>query len=337
MHLSFPNSVTLLITSLVVVALSRTGSRLKHSRPLTAFLARRLAATFITVIVVHACAFALMRAVPGGPFDTDPRMDPIVRANLVARYGLDRPWIESWLSSLGGVFRADFGPSMAWRDNSATEILGAGFPVSAALGALALFFAIVIGVPSGIVAATQRGKWIDPVIRSVSSVGLAVPNFLVATVLISVFGFGLRWLPVAGFGTWRHAILPAFALSLPVAAALARLVRTGLLIELPKDHVRTARAKGLSPLRVLWVHALPGALGPAVAYIGPAAATILTGSLVIESMAAIPGMGTHFVSAAMNRDYPLALGAVVIYTTLVSLFNVFADLAHARLDPRIRL
>ncbi len=327
---------TLLTAAAAAVAAGIAGRRLAASRPVLGFALRRLALVVPTVIVVHAAAFALMRATPGGPFDTDPRMDPVVRAELAARYRLDRPLFESWLESLAGALRFDFGPSMAWRDADATDILLSGLPVSAALGALALLFAIVLGVPAGIVAALRRGSWIDPVVRVVSSLGLAIPNFLVATALIAAFSFGLGWFPPAGFGTWKHAVLPALALSLPVAAALARLVRTGLLVELPKDHVRTARAKGLGPARVLFVHALPGALGPTVAYLGPAAATVLTGSLVIESMAAIPGMGTHFVSAAMNRDYPLALGAVIIYTVLVSLFNLLADAAHAALDPRIK-
>lgn len=327
---------TLWVAAGVAIAAAYAGRRLATRRPVTAFALRRFALVVPTVVVVHAAAFTLMRATPGGPFDADPRMDPVVRAELAARYRLDRPLFESWLDSLAGALRFDFGPSMAWRDADATDILLSGLPVSAALGTLALLLAILLGVPAGILAALRRGTAIDPLIRTVSSLGLAVPNFLVATALVAVFSFGLGWLPPAGFGTWKHALLPAFALSLPVAAALARLVRTGLLVELPKDHVRTARAKGLSPARVLFIHALPGALGPTVAYLGPAAATVLTGSLVIESMAAVPGMGTHFVSAAMNRDYPLALGAVIIYTVLVSLFNLLADAAHAALDPRIK-
>jgi ABC-type dipeptide/oligopeptide/nickel transport system permease component len=329
-------AITLGAWSAFVALLFLGGHALRERAPFPAFLMRRAAWIVVTLVLVFTLTFALMRIVPGGPFDADVAADPEIREKLLRQYGLDRPPLLLWADTLGQVLRGDLGPSLKMRDFSVNEILAQGLPRSALLGLLSLLLAILLGVPAGVLAAARRGP-ADRAIMTAAALGLALPNFVVAMLLLIPFSFELGWFPPAGSGSLRHLVLPAVALAAPIAAAIARLVRSGMIDQLARDHVRTARAKGLGPARVLFLHALPPALLPVVAYLAPAAAAVLTGSLVIEAIFAIPGMGSHFVQAALARDYPLAMGAVLVYTVIVASLNAAVDALLTVLDPRVKL
>jgi oligopeptide transport system permease protein len=319
------------------------------------FLARRLAWFAATVWAVTAVAFVLMRSIPGGPFSSERSLHPIVEANIRARYHLDWPLWRQYLAAVGplelgehglfgdgtdpfgGMLAGEFGPSLQHRDLSVDDVLAQSLPISIVLGSFALAWALVLGFGGGLISAHYRGRKPDHVARVLSTLGLALPNFVLAGLLVLLFAIVLRWLPVAGWGTPRHLVLPSLALGAPFAAYVARLFRASLLDVLSQDYIRTAVAKGLPPARILLRHALPAALMPVVSFVGPAAAGILTGSLVIEKLFCIPGAGTHFVASALNRDYTLALGVTVVYTVMVYGFNVAVDVAYTLLDPRIDL
>lgn len=298
-------------------------------------LLRRLAGLLLTVAAVHALAFLLMRGARGGPFDAERALPPAVRAALERAYHLDDPLPLQYLRSLGGLLRGDFGPSLAYRDATVGRLLAEGLPVSLLLGCGGLLVAVLLGLPAGLWAARRRGRVPDHLVLAGSTVAMAVPNFVLGGLGILLFAFTMGWLPAAGSGTPLHFVLPALCLGLPYAAQVARLTRTGALEALASDPVRSARAKGLAEGPILRRHVLPQALVPVVAFLGPAAAGLLTGSLVIEQVFALPGLGAHFVQAALNRDYPLALGATVVYTALLGAFSLAADLAVQRLDPRV--
>lgn len=241
----------------------------------------------------------------------------------------ERPWT--------GVLTGDFGPSFRYRDYTVNQILAQSMPISVQLGVLALAWALLLGVGAGLVSALRRGGKVDLSLRLAATAGIALPNFVIGLLLILLFVFRLELLPVAGWGTWRHMVLPGLALGAPFAAYVSRLTRTGMLESLGADHIRTARAKGLSPARVVLGHALKGGILPVVSYLGPATAGILTGSLVIERIFFIPGTGSHFVNSALSRDYTLAMGVTILYTVLVYTLNTIVDLAYTFLDPRIDL
>jgi oligopeptide transport system permease protein len=324
---------------------------------MTRFLLRRAAWTAITVLVVAAVAFALMRGVPGGPFDADRSVSAAAEAALRERYRLDWPAWKQFAAyvgpfelggrgprflggdgsdTFGGVLAGDFGPSFQYRDTSVNDLVGQALPVSA-LGILALSWSVAFGVAAGVVSALRRGTRLDVALRLAATAGIAVPNFAIAGVLVLVFAFAWPILPPAGHGSWRHLVLPSLALGAPFAAYVARLTRAGLLDALSSDWIRTARAKGLRERDVVLRHALRAGILPVVSYLGPAAAGVLTGSLVIERIFAIPGLGSHFVNGALNRDYALALGVTVIYTALVGVLNLVSDVVLAALDPRVAL
>lgn len=318
---------------LLVAARRLTAS----GRRVAPFLLRRAGWLLLTTLVVFTTSFFLMRAVPGGPFDDDRNLLPQVRRNLESQFGLDRPMHEQWLAALGGLPTLDLGPSMTLRDFTVREIIVQGLPASLLLGLAALGWMLLLGVPAGIIAAVRRGHRIDGAVSAVASLGMAIPNFVLAGALMGPLVFWTGWLPAAGLQTASALVLPSFCLGMPFAAQVARLVRTGMLEVLGQDWIRTARAKGLPEHRVVLGHALRGALLPVVTFLGPALAGILTGSLVIEQVFAIPGVGTHFVQSALNRDYTLALGMVMLYTILVYLLNAAADLILACIDPRVEL
>ena len=299
------------------------------------FVAVRLAWVLLTVWLVVSLSFVLVRALPGGPFDEARALDPVIRDNLLAAYDLDAPLHRQYLRYLAGVARLDLGPSLKYRDFSVTEIVAESLPVSALLGSCALLVALLVGLPAGALAAARRGRWIDTAVMGAATLGLALPNFVLAGLLVLLFVFHWAVFPVGGWGTPAQLVLPSIALGLPFAAAIARLFRAGLLEVLGEDWIRTARAKGLSGAAVLWGHAARPALLPVVSFLGPAIAGILSGSLVVERVFAIAGMGSHFVESAFNADYNLALGVVMVYTALVALLNLLVDLAYGLLDPRI--
>jgi oligopeptide transport system permease protein len=301
------------------------------------FIVERLLWMLVTLWVVFTVTFFLMRSVPGGPFDGDRRLEPEIELNMLRRFHLDEPLSQQYVRELGNVVRGDLGYSFKLRDYTVNGVIAEGLPISAALGILALAFALVLGLSAGITSAVRRGSLADLALMSLATVGIAIPNFVIAGISIILFVFLIPIFPAAGWGSFDQLILPALCLGAPHAADVARITRTSMLDVLSQDHIRTARAKGLSPLRVVWGHALPGALLPVVSYLGPATAYVLTGSLVIEQIFAIPGLGSHFVQAAIDRDYTLAMGCVLLYTVVLFTMNMLVDLSYSFLDPRVEL
>jgi len=298
----------------------------------------RLLAIVPTFLVIVAAAFFLMRAAPGGPFDSEQTLPPEIEANLQAAYGLDAPVHVQFGRYLAGLARGDLGPSFRMKDFSVAELIGRGLPVTLAVGGGALLLALVLGVPLGLAAGLRHNGWADHGVMAVALAGIAVPSFVVAPVLALVFGLYLGWVPVAGWepGRLRYLVLPVVTLALPVAAYVARLTRGSLLEVLQSAYIRTARAKGLAPAVILRRHALKPTLLPVVSFLGPAAASLLTGSLVVEQVFGLPGVGRYFVQGAVNRDYTLVMGMVIFYATLILLLNLLVDLLYGWLDPRIR-
>jgi oligopeptide transport system permease protein len=303
-----------------------------------AFILRRLLTALPTLALIVAMSFLLTRLAPGGPFDQEQALAPEIRANLEAAYGLDQPIYLQLGRYVGGLLRGDFGPSFKFRDFTVGELIADGLPVSLAIGLAALGLALAIGVPAGILAALSRGRFTDRLLMTVAVAGISIPVFVIAPLLMLVFGIWLRWLPVAGWNPGRPAdlVLPVVTLALPVVAYLARLTRGSLLEVLRATWIRAARARGLPERTVILRHALPAALLPVVSYLGPAAAAVLAGSLVVETLFGLPGMGRHLVQGALNRDYTLVMGMVIVYAGLMILLNLMADLVYAWLDPRIR-
>jgi len=299
-----------------------------------AFICKRLVWMVITVWVVFTVSFFLMRAVPGGPFDGERKLEPEIEANFLERYGMNDPLYVQYGRMLVQIVSGDLGLCMRM-EHPVNRVISEGLPVSLALGLLALTFAFVVGLAAGIVSAVARGTTSDVVLMSIATLGIALPNFVVAGFAIILFVFLIPILPAAGWGSIKQLILPAFCLGAPYAAYIARIARTGMLDVLSQDYIRTARAKGLPPWTVIMRHALPSALLPVVSFLGPATAGILTGSPVVEQIFAIPGLGWHFVQAAILRDYTLAMGLVLLYTALLYTMNFLVDWSYGYLDPRI--
>ncbi|HWT77967.1 MAG TPA: ABC transporter permease subunit [Candidatus Methylomirabilis sp.] len=297
---------------------------------------RRVVGFLPVLFVIVSLSFFMMRLAPGGPFDQDRALPEQVRVNIEARYHLDEPLWRQYLRYLGDVARGDLGPSFRYPDRSVNELLRLGFPVSIALGLCALGVAIGLGGAAGILAGLKRNACSDYLSMGFALGGVSIPNFVLGPILMLVFALGLHWLPVAGWGTWRHLILPSITLGTFYAAYVARLTRAGMLEVIGQDFIRTARAKGLREATVVLRHALPGAILPVVTYLGPASAAILTGSVVVETIFSIPGIGRYFVSSALNRDYTMVLGTVLVYSLLLIVFNLIVDVLCAYLDPRVR-
>lgn len=301
-------------------------------------LLRRLATALPTMAAVIVLSFILMRLAPGGPFDGERALDPATQAALTRAYGLDLPLHQQIGRYVARLAEGDFGPSLVYRDFTVTDLVAQGLPISLTLGALALGVALVLGVATGLWAASSAGRWTDEALMLGMTLLTAIPSFVTGPLLALVFGLMIGWLPISGWGGGdpAHLTLPVIALALPVAGAIAKLTRAGLATALEQDHVRTARARGLAPATVLLRHALRPALVPVASYLGPAAAGLLTGAVVIETVFALPGLGRYFVQGALNRDYPLVLAVVTLYAGLIILFNLAADLIYGWLDPRIR-
>jgi len=299
---------------------------------------RRTLGLLPTLLIIITLSFLILRLAPGGPFDQEQTLPPAVRANLEHLYGFDQPLPEQYLRYLGALARLDFGSSLKERDFTVTELIRQGLPVSAALGALAIVLALLAGLPAGIGAALGRGGATDHLTTGATALALALPSVVTGPLLALIFGLTLHWLPVGGYqgGSLRYLVLPALTLALPVAAALARLMRASLLEVLRTPYVRAARARGLSSAAVLWRHALPAALTPVVSYLGPAIAFVVTGSLVVESVFGLPGTGRYLVQGAIDRDYPLVMGMIVVYAVLTLLLNLAVDVIHAALEPGAR-
>ncbi|HEY9549196.1 MAG TPA: oligopeptide ABC transporter permease OppB [Kiloniellaceae bacterium] len=303
-----------------------------------AYALRRLAMTIPTLFVIITVAFFMMRMAPGGPFDSDRALPPEIEKNIMAAYGLDKPLVEQYLDYLVGILQVDFGPSLKIRDFSVGELIAAGAPASMQLGISAILLALLIGISLGSLAALRQNSAVDFAVMSVSMVGIAVPNFVMAPLMSLVIGVYLDLLPTSGWGggEWRYKVMPVIALALPQIAYVARLTRGSMVEVLHSNFVRTARAKGLRERVVVLRHALKGAVMPVVSYLGPATAGVMTGSVVVETIYGVPGIGTYFVNAALNRDYPLVMGVIIVYAVLIMLLNLAVDLLYAVLDPKVR-
>ncbi|MEM7119676.1 MAG: oligopeptide ABC transporter permease OppB [Pseudomonadota bacterium] len=301
-----------------------------------AYSIRRLIGAIPTVFAVIVIAFVMIRLAPGGPFDSERSVPPEIAANLEAAYKLDAPLSEQFVSYLGDLLTGDLGPSFRYKDFTVTELLWSAFPVSAQLGLAAIILAVLAGTAAGAYAAMRRNTMVDAGVMTLAMTGIALPNFVVAPLLTLVLGVYLSWLPVGGWGGLAHALLPIIALALPQIAYVARLTRGSMLEVLRADFIRTARAKGMSDARIVAHHALKAAALPVVSYLGPATAAIITGSVVIEQIFGIPGLGRYFVQGALNRDYTLVMGVVIFYAVLIVILNLIVDLLYPLIDPRVR-
>ena len=299
---------------------------------------RRLLLAIPTLFAIVTLAFFVMRLAPGGPFDQEQTLPPEVAANLEAAYGLDQPMPVQYGRYLGALVQGDLGPSFKYKDFAVSELIARGLPVTLTIGVLALLLAVACGVPLGMLAALRQNGAIDHLVMGLALAGIAVPNFVVAPVLALVFGVKLGWLPVAGWESGRaeYWLLPVVTLALPFVAYIARLTRGSLLEVLQAPYIRAARAKGLGAGALLRRHALKPTLMPVVSFLGPATAALLTGSLVVEQVFGLPGVGRYFVQGAINRDYTLVMGMVVFYAALILALNLLVDLLYGWLDPRIR-
>jgi len=303
------------------------------------YLIRRLWQAPIVLWVLVTLAFFLMRLAPGGPFDEERDLPPAVEQALAAKYHLDEPVWQQYARFLGDLLQADLGPSFSQPDTPVTRIILAYLPPSLLLGTLALALALSGGLMAGLVAANRRGGIIDWGTMAVALVGLSMPPFVIGPVLVLLCSIWAGWLPPAGYDGWdpRLLLLPAVTLALPFAGRIARLSRAGLLEVLHQDYIRAAEAKGLPRWRIVLVHALPGGLQPVLGFLGPAVASLLTGSLVVELIFEVPGLGRVFVESALARDYTLVMGTVLVYGLFLIVANLLTDLAYGLLDPRIRL
>ena len=298
----------------------------------------RLLGAIPTLLLVIVLAFLMVHAAPGGPFDAERVLPPEIEANIAAAYKLDDPLHEQFLTYMSGVLRGDLGPSYRYRDHTVSELIGDAFPLSLQIGVLAILLAILVGVGAGTAAALHKDSLFDRIVMAVAMTGISIPVFVIAPVLVLFFAVQLQWLP-AGWSASNGAgriVLPVIALALPQIAYIARLTRASMIDVLNSDFVRTARAQGLGTSAIVRLHALKPSMLPVLSYMGPAIAAILTGSVVVEEIFGIPGLGQHFVRGALNRDYTLVLGIVIFYATLVVLFNLIVDLLYGVIDPRVR-
>jgi oligopeptide transport system permease protein len=307
---------------------------------------KRFLGALPTLFIIITVAFFMMRAAPGGPFDSARKLPPDIERNIKAAYDLDKPLIVQYGIYLERLVHGDLGPSFKSKDFTVAQLIGIGLPVSIRLGLLAMALATSLGVSLGVWAALRQNHWQDYSVMTVAMFGITIPTFVTAPILTLIFGvygvhiFGLEFtLPVGGWngGAWRNIILPVVVLSLPQIAIIARLTRSSMIEVLRSNYIRTARAKGLSTNAVVLRHALRAALLPLVSYLGPAVAGILTGSLIVEQIFGIPGIGRYFIQAALNRDYTLVMGVVICYAALIVLLNFIADMLYSLLDPRVRL
>jgi oligopeptide transport system permease protein len=300
-----------------------------------AYVIRRLLELIPTALVIILGSFALVRLAPGSPFSSEKEIPPEVRRQLDATYGFDKPLPEQFLRYLSGLARGDLGPSTKYPQRSVNEIIADGFPVSLTLAGVALVWSLLVGITAGIIGAVRQNTVWDHAAMAAALIGISIPSFVLGPLLVLLFALRLHLLPPAGWGDLRHVILPGITLGTVYAASIARLTRGGMLEVVRSDFIRTARAKGLSERLVIWRHMLKGGLLPVVSYLGPAIASMLTGSVVVEKIFNLPGIGPYFVDAAFNRDYFLVMGIVVLYAFFLLILNLVVDVVYGFLDPRI--
>ena len=300
------------------------------------YFLKRLGGAIPTLFIIITVSFFLVHAAPGGPFDTERHLTKEIEANLNRAYHLDESVPQQFLRYLAGLAHGDFGPSFQSKDYTVAELIAGGFPTSLMLGSLAMLVALACGLSSGILAALRQNTGVDYAVMGLSMTGIAVPTFVVAPILSLVLGLWLRLVPVGGWEHWSNIVLPVIALALPQVAAIARLTRGSMLEVLRSNYVRTARAKGLPNRVAILRHAIRAAIIPVVSYLGPAVANIITGSVVIEQIYSIPGIGRYFVQAALNRDYPLVMGVTIFYGLIIIFCNLMTDIVYGFLDPKVR-
>lgn len=301
------------------------------------YILKRIFASIITLWVVVTVTFFLMRAIPGGPFDGEKALPPQVKANLEAKFGLDKPVSEQYVMYMKNLLKGQLGPSMKYEGRTVNDVISYSFPATAKLGLVAVSFSVVLGILFGIAAALNQGKWQDSASLVISTIGVTVPSYVLSTFLIYIFAVKLGVLPAIGFDGPEYYIMPAIAIGLHSLAVVTRLTRSSILDVIRQDYIRTAKAKGMSRQVVIYKHALRNALIPVVTYLGPLIAGVLTGSFVVESIFSIPGLGREFVTSISNRDYTTTLGVTVFYSSLLIGMNFLVDLLYAVIDPRIKL
>ena len=304
---------------------------------MTRYIIKRLLMAILTVFIVATLTFFLMNAVPGGPYEAEKAISPQARAALEATFGLDQPLFKQYLTYMKNILHGDFGPSLKQRGREVIDIIMSKFPVSAKIGGIAVMVAMLVGIPVGCIAALNRGKFSDSAIIVIATIGIAVPSFVVCSLSMYFFGVKLKWLPTVGLTTWKHYIMPVFALSFYPTAYIVRLMRSSMLDVLGQDYMRTAKAKGVSWFVSLFKHALRNAILPIITYVGPMTAYTLTGSFIVEKVFTIPGLGGEFVSSITNRDYMMIMGTTIILATLMVFINFLVDVVYKIIDPRINL
>ena len=302
---------------------------------MTRYVFRRLGGAIIILWVIITVTFALMHAIPGGPFTTEKKLPPQVKASIEAKYHLDDPVWKQYGDYLGGVITGDFGPSYKYEGRSVNDIISDAFPISAQLGLLSLMVAVAGGIAAGAISAMRPNGIVDYAVTILSTIGISVPTFIIGAVLVYVVGFELGWFPVALWRGPSYMVLPVLTLAAQPMAFIARLTRSGLLDVYQQEYIRTARAKGLSSWTILTRHALGNAILPVITYLGPLAASLLTGSFIVETIFAIPGLGQYFVTSIYNRDYTVILGITIFYSALVVFLNILVDMIYPLIDPRV--
>ena len=301
------------------------------------YILKRILLAIVTIWAVATLTFFLMNMVPGGPFLSEKAISPQATAALEAIYGLDKPLWQQYLTYMAGASHGDFGDSLKQRGRTVMDIITMKFPVSARVGGVSVLVALLLGVPLGCIAALKRGKFLDNLISVVSTCGIAVPSFVICTLLLYFFGVRLQILPTMGLTSWKHYVMPVMALAFYPTAYIMRLMRSSMLDVLGQDYMRTAKAKGLAGGKILFKHALRNAILPVITYVGPLLAYTVTGSFVVEKIFTIPGLGGEFISAINGRDYTLIMGTTIFLATLIILMNVVVDIVYKIVDPRIKL
>ncbi len=300
------------------------------------YFLKRLVIMFVAMFLIILLTFIIMHSIPGGPFTSNKQVSEEVEAALNAKYNLDAPLYEQFFSYLKNILHGDFGPSYKYTGKTVNDFIYSGFPVSGRLGLVTIIFVLLAAIPMGILAAIKNGKWQDMVIMAVATIGVTIPSFVIASLLIYVFSFKLGWLPTYGLDSWKGYILPVIALGGYSISYMARLMRSSLLEVMGQDYIRTARAKGLAERKVIVKHALRNALIPVITVLGPTVANLLTGSFVVEKIFAIPGMGVHFVTSVSQRDYTTIMGMTIFYATFLMVMILIVDIFYCLIDPRIK-
>lgn len=303
------------------------------------FVVQRLVVAIPTLFVVITVAFFMMRAAPGNPFATDRKLPPAIEKNIAAKYHFDRPLYVQYAEYVGGVLHGDLGPSLKYRDKTVLDIIGQNWIVSFKIGMAAFALMVILGVSLGVIAALRQNGPADHVVMSIAVLGICIPTFVTAPLLQLVFGSELGWLPIGSWdgGALPNLVMPVIVLAAPQVAIISRLTRAGMIEALHSNYVRTARAKGLPEFDIVVRHALRAAVLPLVSYLGPAFAGLMTGSLVVERIFGLPGLGKFFVNSALQRDYTVVMGMVIFFAALVIVLNLVSDVLYAVLDPRVRL